>query len=114
MTIAVAIEKQGAVQPGDAGEDGKQPRQRRDGSELLDESGPASKIEGVRKEPVFKTPKSNPPAQIWQIRAGLQCTPIRVTPEAVDIIDREAIEKVCGVSTAMLQGHSWAPNLSIG
>ena len=31
-------------------------------------------------------------------------------PRSVDVAGREATPKVCGVSVAKLQGHSWAPN----
>ena len=36
------------------------------------------------------------------------------TPSSVDIADKEATMKVCGVVVAKLQGHSWAPTPSIG
>jgi hypothetical protein len=31
-----------------------------------------------------------------------------------DVADREAMVKACGVAVARLQGHSWAPTLSMG
>jgi hypothetical protein len=33
-----------------------------------------------------------------------------ITPWLVDVADREATVKDCGVAVARLQGHSWAPN----
>jgi hypothetical protein len=38
----------------------------------------------------------------------------RGTPWLVDVAGREAMVKVCGVATAMLQGHSWVPIPSNG
>ena len=39
---------------------------------------------------------------------------VRRTPGPVYIAGREATVKACGVTVAMLQGHSWAPNPSNG
>lgn len=39
---------------------------------------------------------------------------MRGTPEPVDVAGREATVKNCGVTGAMLQGHSWAPTPSNG
>lgn len=36
------------------------------------------------------------------------------TLRLVDVASREATVKVCGVTVAKLQGHSWAPNPSSG
>ena len=36
------------------------------------------------------------------------------TPRPVKIVGREAVVNACGVTTAMLQGHSWAPTPSKG
>jgi hypothetical protein len=35
-------------------------------------------------------------------------------PRPVDVADREATSKACGVDVAKLQGHSWAPNPTSG
>ena len=53
--VAAGHRSWGQPEPGDAGEGGKQPRQRRDGSALPDDSGPASKTERCNaSEPVAK------------------------------------------------------------
>ena len=36
------------------------------------------------------------------------------TPGSINVVEREAVVKVCGVTTAKLQGHSWAPHLTNG
>ena len=36
------------------------------------------------------------------------------TPRSGEVADQEATMKDCGVVVAMLQGHSWAPTLSMG
>jgi hypothetical protein len=65
-----------------------------------------------------KAPQTIPPAQTWRIWAGLQCAPM--TDGRGELLgrcwvaDKEAVRNVCGVRTAMLQGQSWAPNLSNG
>ena len=33
---------------------------------------------------------------------------------SIDVVEREAVVKGCGVATAKLQGHSWAPHLTNG
>ncbi len=33
---------------------------------------------------------------------------------SIDVVDREAMVKVCGVAMAKLQGQSWVPHLSNG
>ncbi len=38
----------------------------------------------------------------------------RETPGSVDVADREATVKVCGVAVARPQGHSWAPHPTNG
>ena len=40
--------------------------------------------------------------------------PVRGTPWSVCVAGREAVVNVCGVATAMLQGHSWVPIPSNG
>jgi hypothetical protein len=39
---------------------------------------------------------------------------VRGTPWSVRVAGREAVVNVCGVATAMLQGHSWVPIPSNG
>lgn len=39
---------------------------------------------------------------------------VRGTPGLGEVAGREAMVKVCGVTVAMLQGHSWAPTPSNG
>ncbi len=33
---------------------------------------------------------------------------------SIDVVEREAVVKDCGVAMAKLQGHSWAPHLANG
>ena len=33
---------------------------------------------------------------------------------SINVVEREAVVKGCGVATAKLQGHSWAPHLTNG
>lgn len=65
----------------------------------------------------LKASQVSPPAPIWWIWAGQRRAPGRVSGELlwlVDVAGQEAMVKVCGVAMAMPQGHSWAPNSSIG
>jgi hypothetical protein len=63
-------------------------------------------------------PQEDPPAQIWQMRAGPHRAPVAVgdgeLPGRLASPVGEAIGKVCGVPVAMVQGHSWSPRLSSG
>jgi hypothetical protein len=66
----------------------------------------------------LNAPQEDPPARIWQMWAGLQRVP---APFGVGellgwlyVAGGEATEKVCGVSVARLQGHSWSPHPSSG
>jgi hypothetical protein len=57
--VAAGHRSWGQSEPGDAGEGGKQPRQRRDGSAPPDDSGPASETGRCNaSEPVAKAPQS--------------------------------------------------------
>ena len=58
--------------------------------------------------------------QLEPDRSGLQSNAhpddlfVRGTPRPVGFSGREAVMNACGVITAMLQGHSWAPTPSKG
>src|SRR5439155_10894129 len=63
----------GQPDPGDAGEGGKQPRQRRDAPVLPDGAGPASKARRRTRGTSVQNPVSVVPARTWRIWAGVQC-----------------------------------------
>jgi len=53
------------------------------------------------------------PAQIWWIRAGVQCASVRngrSTPKPAWRAGGEATVKDCGVVVARLPGQSWMPS----
>jgi len=58
--------------------------------------------------------------QLEPDRSGLQSNAhpdglaVRGTSWSVKVAGREAVVNACGVATAMLQGHSWAPTPSKG
>jgi len=66
--VAAAWRSWGQPEPGDAGEGGKQPRQRRDGSVLPDGPGPASKTgrctRGTSVLTLLKSPASSNPVDL--------------------------------------------------
>jgi RNA-directed DNA polymerase len=75
--VAAGHRSWGQPEPGDAGEGGKQPRQRRDGSALPDSPGPASKTRRCNlRVNQCQSSVSGVPAPTWWIRAGLQRTPV--------------------------------------
>jgi hypothetical protein len=46
----------------------------------------------------------------YGLGCGAYLHEVRRTPWSVDIADREATVKACGVAVAKPQGHSWAPH----
>ena len=42
------------------------------------------------------------------------CAIAQGTLGSINVVEREAVVKVCGVTAAKLQGHSWAPHLTNG
>ena len=55
--VAAAYRSWGQSDPGNAGKDGKQPRQRRDGSVLSDGPGPANKMGRCAQGASVKAPQ---------------------------------------------------------
>ena len=80
-------------------------------------SGPASEMGRCNdSEPAYES-LSRENHQLEPDGYGLGCGAHpreRETPGSVDVADREATVKVCGVVVARPQGHSWAPNLTNG
>jgi RNA-directed DNA polymerase len=75
--VAAGHRSWGQPEPGNAGEGGKQPRQRRDGSGLPDGPGPASETRRCNlRVNQCQSSVSGVPAPTWWIRAGLQRTPV--------------------------------------
>jgi len=75
---------------------------------------------GVREEPAAESP-SRESTSSKPGGSGLGCNAHPLddgvgwgTPWLGDVADREATVKACGVTVAMLQGHSWAPTPSNG
>jgi hypothetical protein len=75
--------------------------------------------EGVREEPAFVKPLK----MIRQLKSGGYgldggAHPLFMTGGEllgwIDVAGREVTVKVCGVAVTMPQGHSWAPNSTIG
>ena len=74
--------------------------------------------DGVREEPVAER-LSSEYHQLQPDGYGLGCDahlrlPAQRTLRSVNVADREATMKDCGVVVAMSQGHNWAPRLSSG
>lgn len=72
--------------------------------------------EGVREEPASgrflrQNTSSNLADMGW---AATRTRRMRGTSGPVDVAGPEVMVKVCGVAVTKSQGHSWAPNLSIG
>jgi len=72
-----------------------------------------AKRKGVREKPAFESPsRSN--HQLKSGGYGLGCDAhlheVQRTLVSVDVADKEATMKACGVVVAKSQGHSWAPN----
>ncbi len=73
---------------------------------------------GIREEPAAESPSR----RLHRLKSGgygpgCSAHPhrsVRGTPWSVCVAGREAAVNVCGVATAMLQGHSWVPIPSNG
>ena len=99
---------------------------RRDGPRRVDGTGQHCQMaqvrlarrKGVREEPTAERPSREPPARTWRSGLGSSAhlcgSAVGGTSGSGDVADREATVKACGVTVAMLQGHSWAPTSSNG
>jgi hypothetical protein len=117
--VAAGRRSWGQPDPGDAGEGGKQPRQRRDALALPDGAGLASEAgRCTRGTGALKLHKahasSNPVDTGWFAARARPLMAGRATPGLVSFAGREATVKDCGVAVARLLGQSRAPSPLIG
>jgi len=110
--VAAGHRSWGQSEPGDTGQGGKQPRQRRNGSAPPDDPGPASKTGRCNaSEPVATPLNRRAGSNLVDVgRSAVHDHPLGwSTPKPGEILGQEATSKACGVGVARLQGHSWTP-----
>jgi hypothetical protein len=117
--VAARRRSWGQPGPGDAGEGGKQPRQRQDvpvlpdGAGLASEAGRCTRGTGVVKLHKARA-SSNPVDSGWFAVRTRPPIAGRGTPGLVILAGREATVKACGVAVARLLEQSRAPSPLIG
>jgi hypothetical protein len=117
--VAARRRSWGQPGPGDAGEGGKQPRQRQDvpvlpdGAGLASEAGRCTRGTGVVKLHKARA-SSNPVDMGWFAVRTRPPIAGRGTPGLVILAGREATVKACGVAVARLLEQSRAPSPLIG